>query len=73
MSTPIFLVIFIAFVISAVILLINIMGEPGVDYWELDSSNEPPISKLDFLRMKTWLYGSAVVLVASAISYFFLR
>lgn len=73
MSTPIFLVIFIAFVISAVILLINVTGEPGVDYWDIDGSNEPLISKLDFLRTKTWLYGSAVVLVASAVSYFVLR
>jgi hypothetical protein len=73
MSTPIFLVIFIAFVISAVILLINLMEEPGVDYWDLDGSNEPPLSKLDCLRTKTWLYGSAVVLVASAVSYFILR
>ncbi len=73
MSMLIFLVIFIVFAISAVIILINVMGEPGVDYWDLDGSNEPPVSKLDFLRTKAWLYGSAVALVASAISYFVLR
>ncbi len=73
MSTPIFVVLFVLFVSAAVLIIINLTGDPGIDYWDLDGGNEPPASKLDLLRNKPVFYGAGVVLIGTFIAYLLLR
>jgi hypothetical protein len=69
MPTSIFLILLVLVVCSAAVLIVGLMGNRGIDYWDLDGSNEPPESRLDFLRKPAVFYSAAVILVASAIVY----
>ena len=73
MSTSIFIVLFVLFVSAAVLIIINLTGDPGIDYWDLDGENEPPVSKLDVLRNKRVFYGAGAVLISAFIAYLLLR
>lgn len=69
MSSPILGVLFVLFICAALLLLINLTGDPGIDYWDLDGENEPSASKLDVLRNKPTIYGATAVLVGTFIAY----
>lgn len=73
MSTPIFVVLFVLFVGATGLMIINLTGDPGIDYWDLDGENKPSVSKLDVLRNKPAFYGAGVVLVGTFIAYLLLR
>ncbi|CAG9204584.1 conserved hypothetical protein [Burkholderia vietnamiensis] len=73
MSTPIFVVLFGLFVCAALLIIINLTGDPGIDYWDLDGENEPPTSKLDVLRNKPVFYSAGAVLIATFVTYLLLR
>ena len=73
MSTPVFVVLFVLFVSSALLIMINLAGDPGIDYWDLDGENKPPESALDILRNKPIFYGAAAVLMGTFIAYLSLR
>lgn len=73
MSTSIFIVLFVLFVSAAVLIIINLTGDPGIDYWDLDGENKPPVSKLDILRNKRVFYGAGAVLISAFIAYLLLR
>ena len=69
----IFIVLFVLFVGAAVLIIINLTGDPGIDYWDLDGENKPPASKLDVLRNKPVFYGAGIVLISTFIAYLLLR
>jgi len=73
MPTPIFLLLLVLFVGAAGIVIINLTGDPGIDYWDLDGEKKPPASRLDVLRNKPIFYGAGVVLIATFIAYLMLR
>jgi hypothetical protein len=73
MATSLFLILLIAFVGSAAVIIINLTGDPGIDYWDLDGTNKPCGSKLDALRTKPMFFGAGAVLIASFIAYLVLR
>ncbi|WP_245982924.1 hypothetical protein [Trinickia fusca] len=73
MSTPIFVVLFVLFVGAAAVIIINLTGDPGIDYWDLDGENKPPLSKLDVLRNKPVFYGAGAVLIGTFIAYLLVR
>jgi hypothetical protein len=73
MSTPVFVVLFVLFVSAALLIVINVTGDPGVDYWDLDGENEPPASKLDVLRTTPVFYGAGAVLIGTFITYLLMR
>ncbi|PMS37550.1 hypothetical protein B0G57_110109 [Trinickia symbiotica] len=73
MSTPMFVVLFVLFVCAAFVIIINLTGDPGIDYWDLDGENEPPASKLDALRTKPVFYGAGAVLIGTFITYLLVR
>ncbi|MBN3846416.1 hypothetical protein G3N58_06160 [Paraburkholderia sp. Ac-20342] len=73
MSPPVFLLLLVLIVGSAGIIIVNLTGDPGIDYWDLDGENEPPVSRLDVLRKKPVLYGAGVVLIGAFIAYLMLR
>lgn len=73
MPTPIFIILFVLFVSAAVLTVINLTGDPGIDYWDLDGENKPPASKLDVLRNKPAFYGAGVVLIGTFIAYLLVR
>lgn len=73
MSTPIFVVLFVLFVSATVLIIVNLTGDPGIDYWDLDGENAPSLSKLDVLRNKTVFYGAGVVLIGAFVAYLLLR
>lgn len=73
MPTPLFVILLVLFVGSAGVIIINLTGDPGIDYWDLDGGNSPPASRLDFLRTKPVFYSSGVVLIGSFIIYLLLR
>lgn len=73
MSTSILIVLFVLFVSAAVLIIINLTGDPGIDYWDLDGENKPPVSKLDVLRNKPVFYGAGAVLISTFIAYLLLR
>lgn len=73
MSTPIFVVLFVLFVGAAAVIIINLTGDPGIDYWDLDGENKPPVSKLDVLRNKPVFYGAGAVLIGTFIAYLLVR
>lgn len=73
MSTSIFIVLFALFVSAAVLIVINLTGDPGIDYWDLDGENKPPVPKLDVLRNKLVFYGAGAVLISTFIAYLLLR
>jgi hypothetical protein len=66
-------VLFVLFVSAAVLIIINLTGDPGIDYWDLDGENKPPASKLDVLRNKPLFYGAGAVLISTFIAYLLLR
>ncbi|WP_249173234.1 hypothetical protein [Burkholderia vietnamiensis] len=69
----IFAVLLGLFVCSALLIIINVTGDPGIDYWDLVGENEPPTSKLDFLRNKPVFYGAGAVLIATLATNLLLR
>ncbi len=73
MSTPIFVVLFVLFVSAAGLIIINLTGDPGIDYWDLDGENKPPVPKLDVLRNKPVFYGAGAVLIGTFITYLLMR
>lgn len=73
MSTSIFIVLFALFVSAAVLIIINLTGDPGIDHWDLDGENKPPVSKLDVLQNKPVFYGAGAVLISTFIVYLLLR
>jgi hypothetical protein len=73
MSTPIFVVLLVLFVSAAVLIIVNLTGDPGIDYWDLDGENSPSVSKLDVLRNKPVFYGAGTVLIGTFIAYLLLR
>lgn len=73
MSTPIFVALFMLFVCAALLIIVNLTGDPGIDYWDLDGENEPPASKLDVLRNKPVFYGAGAVLIGTFLAYLVLR
>ncbi|SDQ36383.1 hypothetical protein SAMN05443245_1093 [Paraburkholderia fungorum] len=73
MSTPLLIIVAVLFIGSAILIVINITGDPGIDYWDLDGQNRQPRSSLDFLRNKPIFYCAGVVLVASFLAYILTR
>lgn len=73
MPTPIFLLLLVLFVGAAGIVIINLTGDPGIDYWDLDGEKKPPVSRLDVLRSKPIFYGAGAVLIGTFIAYLMLR
>lgn len=73
MSTSMFIVLLVLFVSATVLIIINLTGDPGIDYWDLDGENKPPVSKLDVLRNKPVFYGAGAVLISTFIAYLLLR
>jgi hypothetical protein len=73
MPTSIAIVLFMLFVSAAAVIVINLTGDPGIDYWDLDGKNKPPASKLDVLRNKGVFYGAGAVLIGSVFAYLLLR
>jgi hypothetical protein len=73
MSAPVFIVLFVLFVSAGLVIVINLAGDPGIDYWDLDGDNKPPESELDMLRSKPALYGAAAVLLGTFIAYLSVR
>jgi fucose permease len=73
MPTPLFLLLFLLFVCAAGIVLINLTGDPGIDYWDLDGDKKTPVSRLDVLRSKPIFYGAGAVLIGAFIAYLALR
>lgn len=73
MPTSIAIVLFVLFVSAAAVIVVNLTGDPGIDYWDLDGENKPPASKLDVLRNKAVLYGAGAVLIGSVFAYLLLR
>ena len=73
MSTVIFVILLVLFVGAAGLIVINVTGDPGIDYWDLDGENKPPVSRLDLLRRKSVFYCAGVVLLGTFIAYLFLR
>ncbi|CAN7144610.1 hypothetical protein LJR230_000010 [Trinickia sp. LjRoot230] len=73
MSTSIFIVLFVLFICAALLIIINLTGDPGIDYWDLDGESEPPASKLDALRNKPVFYGAGAVLIGTFIVYLLVR
>ncbi|WP_421614568.1 hypothetical protein [Burkholderia glumae] len=55
------------------LITINLTGDPGIDYWDLDGENEPLTSKLDVLRNKPVFYGAGAVLIGIFVAYLLLR
>ncbi|RDU99090.1 hypothetical protein DWV00_11880 [Trinickia dinghuensis] len=68
-----FIILFVLFVSAAVLIIINLTGDPGIDYWDLDGENKPPVSKLDALRNLPVFYGAGVVLIGTFITYLLVR
>ncbi|RKP47660.1 hypothetical protein D7S89_14860 [Trinickia fusca] len=68
-----FVVLFVLFVGAAAVIIINLTGDPGIDYWDLDGENKPPLSKLDVLRNKPVFYGAGAVLIGTFIAYLLVR
>ena len=73
MSTPIFVVLFVLFVSATVLIIVNLTGDPGIDYWDLDGENEPPTSNLSVFRNKSMFYGAGAVLIGTFVAYLLLR
>jgi len=73
MSTPVFVVLFVLFIAAALLIVINLAGDRGIDYWDLDGENNPPESALDILRNKPVFYGAGAVLVGTFIAYLAVR
>ena len=73
MSTSMFIVLLVLFVSATVLIIINLTGDPGIDYWDLDGENKTPVSKLDVLRNKPVFYGAGAVLISTFIAYLLLR
>jgi len=73
MPTPIFLLLLVLFVGAAGIVIINLTGDPGIDYWDLDGEKKSPVSRLDVLRNKPIFYGAGAVLIGTFIAYLMLR
>lgn len=69
MCPSLLVVIAVLFIAAAILIVINVIGDPGIDYWDLDGENSQPRSRIDFLRNKPVFYGSGVVLVASFLAY----
>jgi|GEM_PF-6522757 len=42
MPTPVFLLLLVLILGSAGIIIVNLTGDPGIDYWDLDGENELP-------------------------------
>ncbi|PNL03007.1 hypothetical protein EFP18_00950 [Burkholderia glumae] len=68
-----FVILFGLFVCAALLITINLTGDPGIDYWDLDGENEPLTSKLDVLRNKPVFYGAGAVLIGIFVAYLLLR
>jgi hypothetical protein len=68
-----FVVLFMLFVCAALLVLINLTGDTGIDYWDLDGENRPPASKLDVLRNGRMFYGAGAVLIGTFIAYLVAR
>ena len=73
MATAIAIVLFMLFVSAAAVIVVNLTGDPGIDYWDLDGENNPHASKLDVLRNKTVFYWAGTLLIGSFIAYLLLR
>ncbi|PRX31379.1 hypothetical protein B0G75_105161 [Paraburkholderia sp. BL18I3N2] len=73
MPTPLFVTLLVLFVGSAGLIVINLTGDPGVDYWDLDGEKKSSPSKLDVLRNRIVFYSSGAVLVGTFIVYLMLR
>lgn len=73
MPTSIAIVLFMLFVSAAAVIVVNLTGDPGIDYWDLDGENNPHASKLDVLRNKTVFYCAGTLLIGSFIAYLLLR
>lgn len=73
MTTPTFLLLLVVFIVAAGIILSNLMGDPGIDYWDLDGEKKPPVSRLDAVRSKPVFYVAGVALIGTFIAYLVLR
>lgn len=73
MSTTTFVILSVLFVVSAGLIIVNLTGDPGIDYWDLDGEETPQRSKLDALRNKPVLYSAGAVLIGTFFAYQFLR
>jgi hypothetical protein len=73
MSTSTFVILLVLFVGAAGLILVNLTGDPGIDYWDLDGENVPPPSKLDVLRNKPVFYSAGAVLIGTFVAYLLLR
>lgn len=73
MPMPIFVTLLVLFVGSAGLIVINLTGDPGIDYWDLDGENKPPASRLDALRNRFVFYSAGAVLIGTFIAYLLLR
>jgi hypothetical protein len=73
MPTPTFVILLVLFALAAGLIIVNLTGEPGIDYWDLDGENAPPPSKLDVLRNKPVFYSAGAVLIGTFIAYLLLR
>lgn len=73
MSTPIFLLLLVLFVVAGGVIILNLTGDPGIDYWDLDGEKKPPASRLDVLRNKPVFYSAGAVLIGTFIVYLVFR
>jgi hypothetical protein len=71
MST--FVILLVLFVGSAGLIVVNVTGDSGIDYWDFDGESKPPVSTLDVLRNKLVFYSAGFVLIGTFIAYLFLR
>jgi hypothetical protein len=73
MAAILFLTFVALFILSAVLILINLCGPgAGIDYWNLDGEEETPYppSPLDFLRTMPVILAAFVGLLGS---YFYIQ
>lgn len=73
MSTLVSVILLVLFVAAAVVVFINLTGDPGIDYWDLDGSNTPEPSKLDVFRNYPVFFNAVAVLLGTVVAYRLLR
>ena len=73
MATVMYLLLPVLFIGAAGIIPINLTGDPGIDYWDLDGESEPPPSRLDFLRTAPVFYTAGAVMIGSVFAFDYFR
>ena len=70
MTTPLLIMLFLLFVGSGFVMLVNLLGrDRGIDFYDLDNEDTAPPDGLDMLR-KPWVLNIAsAVLVGTAAVY----